>query len=399
MSNGKKTTVGVIFGGRSVEHDVSIVTGYQVMHALDKNRYDVEPIYIDRDGAWLVGDPLRDIGSFQNDQVSEMLGIKEATLSASTAFKGLIVPPISGLVGRNSLRKLDVLFPVIHGAHGEDGTLQGLFELVDLPYVGCGVMASAIAIDKPMCKTVLAQHDIPVLGGLTLTRAAWIENREAALDRIEAALPYPVFVKPATLGSSIGIARVADREALGNHLDVAANFDQRILIEPAMDGAIEINCSVLGNDEDIRASVCEQPISFEEFLTYEEKYMREGGGMKGAERQIPAPIDDDLTARLQQMAIDSFKAIGGRGIARVDFLVREEAGEFYVNEINTMPGSLAFYLWEPDGLTAGHLVDELLRLAQEAHRQKRQTRYNFRTGLVAHAAAKGLKGGVKGLKK
>lgn len=399
MSNGKKLTVGVIFGGRSVEHDVSIVTAHQIMHALDKNRYDVEPIYIDRDGVWLVGEPLRDISSYQNDKVSELLGIKEATLSASTAFKGLIVPPISGLVGRNSLRKLDVLFPAIHGAHGEDGTLQGLFELVDLPYVGCGVMSSAIAIDKPMFKTVLAQNDIPVLDGLTITRAAWIKHRKAVLDHIEAVLPYPVFVKPATLGSSIGVARVADRDALGNHLDVAANFDQRILIEPAMDGAIEVNCSVLGNDEDIRASVCEQPISFEEFLTYEDKYMREGGGMKGAERQIPAPISDNLTARIQQTAIDSFKVIGGRGIARVDFLVRKEAGEFYVNEINTMPGSLAFYLWEPEGLSPGHLVDELIRLAQEVHRQKRQTRYDFRTGLVAHAAARGLKGGLKGLKK
>lgn len=392
MSNGKRLTVGVIFGGRTVEHDVSIVTGHQVMQVMDPARYDVVPIYIDREGVWLYGDPLRDINSFKDDKVGEMLGIKETVLSCSTAFRGLIVPPISGLVGRNALRRLDVVFPAIHGSHGEDGTIQGLCELVDLPYVGCGVAASAIAIDKALTKVVLAQHGIPVVEGLTVTRKAWIADREAVLDRIEAKFAYPLFVKPATLGSSIGIARVGDRDALGNHLDIGANFDQRIVVEPAVEGAIEVNCAVLGNDEDVRPSVCEQPISWEEFLTYEEKYMREPGGMKGAQRKIPAPISEALTGRIQQTAVEAFKAIGGRGTARVDFLVREEAGEFFVNEINTMPGSLAFYLWEAEGMTPRQLVDELIRLALEAHAQKRQTRYNYKTGLVAHAAAKGIKG-------
>ncbi|MBN2469129.1 MAG: D-alanine--D-alanine ligase, partial [Anaerolineae bacterium] len=277
-----KLTVGLIFGSRSVEHDVSIVTGHQVMRALDPSRYDVVPIYITRDGGWLVGDPLRDIHSFEGDRIGELLGVKEAVLSCSTDFQGLIVPPISGIVGRNALRKLDVVFPAVHGAHGEDGTIQGLCELVDLPYVGCGVMASAIAIDKPMTKSVLAAHGLPVLDGLVVTRQEWIKDRDAVLDRIEARFSYPVFVKPATLGSSIGIAKVKERDALGNHLDIAANFDQRILVEEAAEGATEINCSVLGNPPDLRASVCEQPITWEEFLTYEEKYMREGGGMKGA---------------------------------------------------------------------------------------------------------------------
>ncbi len=392
-----KLTVGVIFGSRSVEHDVSIVTAQQVMRALDPDRYSVVPVYITREGGWLVGDPLRDINSFEGDRVAEMLGIKEAVLSCSTDFKGLIIPPISGLVGRNTLRKLDVLFPVVHGSHGEDGTLQGLFELVDLPYVGCGVLASAIAIDKAMTKTVLSAHGIAVLPWEVVRRTEWVRAREAVLDRLEGRFAYPVFVKPATLGSSIGIARVTDREALGNYIDVAANFDQRVLVEPALEGAIEVNCAVLGNDDDVRPSVCEQPITWEEFLTYEEKYMREGGGMKGAERKIPAPISEELTRHIQQTAVAAFKAISGRGTARVDFLVREKDGQVVVNEINTMPGSLAFYLWEAEGLSPRNLVDELIRLAFEAHAQKRQTRYNYKTGLVAHAAAKGLKG-VKGIK-
>lgn len=394
----QKLTVGLIFGSRSVEHDVSIVTAQQVMQALDPARYDVVPVYITREGGWFVGDPLRDIHSFEADQVSEMLGIKEAVLSSSKDFQGLIVPPISGLVGRNSLRSLDVVFPVVHGAHGEDGTLQGLCELVDLPYVGCGVMASAIAIDKPMTKAVLKANGLPVLDGMVVTRQQWITDRDAVLDRIEAAFSYPLFVKPATLGSSIGIAKVHDRDMLGNHLDVAANFDQRLMIEAAAIDAIEINCAVLGNDDDVRFSALEQPITLEEFLTYEEKYMREGGGMKGAQRKIPAPLDDALTTKIQTAAVEAFKAIGGRGTARVDFLVNEATGDFYVNEVNTMPGSLAFYLWEPEGMSPRHVVDELIRLAQEAHAQKRQTRYNYKTGLVAHAAAKGLKG-LKGFKK
>lgn len=394
----QKLTVGVVFGSRSVEHDVSIVTAQQVMQALKSERYEVVPIYITREGAWYVGDPLRDIHNFEADRIGEMLGVKEAVLSCNRDFPGVIAPPISGLVGRNALRSLDVVFPVVHGAHGEDGTLQGLCELVDLPYVGCGVMASAIAIDKPMTKTVLSAQGLPVLDGMVVTRQQWVADRDAVLDRIEAKFAYPVFVKPATLGSSIGIAKVHDRDMLGNHLDVAANFDQRLLIEASAEGAIEINCAVLGNDDDVRPSVLEQPITWEEFLTYEEKYMHEGGGMKGAERRIPAPLPADLTARIQQAAVEAFKAIGGRGTARVDFLVQEETGEFFVNEVNTMPGSLGFYLWEPEGLTPANVVDELIRLAQEAHRQKRQTRYNYKTGLVAHAAARGLKG-LKGFKK
>lgn len=394
----KKLSVGVIFGSRSVEHDVSIVTGHQVLRALSPDKYEVVPIYIDREGAWLVGDPLRDINNYKSDKLGEMLGVKEASLSSSPAFKGLIVPPISGLVGRNALRKLDVIFPVVHGAHGEDGTLQGLCELVDLPYVGCGVTASAIAIDKPMTKALLAAQGLPVLDGLTLSRQKWLQERDAVIATVEGRFSYPIFVKPARLGSSIGIARVTDADMLGNHLDVAFNFDERVLVEPALDGAIEINCAVLGSGDALRPSVLEQPISFEEFLTYEEKYMREGGGMKGAERKIPAPISDDLTARIRQAAVDAFRIIDGRGIARVDFLVREESGEFYVNEINTMPGSLAFYLWEPEGLSPRALVDELIQIALDAHAQKRQTRFNYKTGLVAHAAARGLKG-LKGLKK
>ena len=393
MNASGKKTVGVIFGSRSVEHDVSIVTAQQVMQALNPDKYEVVPIYIMRDGQWVTGSGLRDLKTFQTDNVADHMGIKDVIISSSTQHHGMITTPVSGLFGRSQLRRLDVVFPVVHGTHGEDGTLQGLLELADLPYVGAGVLASAVARDKIVIKTLLSQLDIPVIKHVAFSRYEWVQNPDVIIERITEELGFPVFVKPASLGSSIGVARATTADETRNYVNIAANFDRRILVEAAAENMIEINCAVLGNEE-VRVSVLEQPITWQEFLTYEEKYMRSEGaaGMKGAERKIPAPISDELTQRIQAMAIEAFKAIDGRGTARVDFLVHEEAGEIFLNEINTMPGSLAFYLWQESGMTPSDVVDELIRLAFEAHADKRKTVYNYKTGLIAHAAARGFKG-------
>jgi D-alanine-D-alanine ligase len=397
---GRKQTVAVIFGSRSVEHDVSVVTAQQVMQALSPAKYDVVPIYITRSGKWLTGPALSDIKTFQNANLEELMGIKEAIISPSVPQHGMISPPVAGYLAKNTLRRIDVIFPVIHGTHGEDGTLQGVFEMADIPYVGCGVMASAVANDKIITKAILKEHNLPVLDYVSFSRREWLADRDAVLNRIEAKLAYPLFIKPATLGSSIGIGRPPDRLAAIAAIDVALNMDRRILVESALVDSIEINCAVLGN-EDPRPSILEQPISFEEFLTYDDKYMRGGGasGMKGAERKIPAPIPDDLTERIRQMAVDAFKAIDGRGTARIDFLVK--SGTVYLNEINTMPGSLAFYLWQAEGMTPAAVVDELIRLAGDAAAEKRRTMYDYKTGLIAQAAARGIKGikGSKGVKR
>jgi D-alanine-D-alanine ligase len=386
-------TVGVVFGSRTVEHDVSIVTAQQVMQALHPTKYEVVPIYITRDGRWLTGPGLRDLKTFKADNIQEMMGMKEVVLSPATQHHGLIVAPVSGLFGRSKLIKLDVVFPVVHGTHGEDGTLQGLCELADIPYVGAGVMASAITRDKIMLKTVLAQNGIPVLKHLAFARHEWISTPDTIIARIKQELGYPVFVKPASLGSSIGVARASNPDEARNYINIAANFDRRILVEAEAQDAIEINCAVMGN-HDMRASVLEQPITWQEFLTYEEKYMRSEGatGMKGAERKIPAPISDDLTQKIKDLAVKAFRAVDGRGTARVDFLVKEDSGDIYLNEINTMPGSLAFYLWQEDTMTPADVVDELIRLAEDAYAEKRKTVYSYKTGLLDHAAAKGLKG-------
>jgi D-alanine-D-alanine ligase len=389
MVPAKKTVVGVVFGSRSVEHDVSVVTAQQVMQALTPDKYDVVPIYITREGRWLTGAALRDLKTFQADNVTELMGIKGTLISPSANHHGMITPPITGLFGKNQLRRLDVVFPAVHGSHGEDGTLQGLCELADLPYVGAGMMSSAVTRDKAMLKAVLSHAGIPVVKHLAFTRHEWVNTPHPVLERIAAKIGYPVFVKPASLGSSIGVARANNAEEAQNFINIAANFDRRVLVEQALQDVIEINCALLGN-HDLRASVLEQPITWQEFLTYEEKYMRSEGGMKGAERKIPAPISDELTQRIKQMAIDAFKAVDGRGTARVDFLV--QGNEVYLNEINTIPGSLAFYLWQAEGMSPSQVVDELIRLALEAHAEKRQTLYNYKTGLISHAVSKGLKG-------
>ena len=397
MAAKRKTTVGVIFGGRSVEHDVSIVTGHQVMSAFDPSHYEVVPIYIDREGRWFTGAPLLDLKNYTNEIVS-LAGIQPVALSPSVQHHGLILnPKPTGLFGKSQLKRLDVVFPAVHGSHGEDGTLQGLLELADIPYVGCGVMASAVANDKMMTRQLLRGSGIAVTDAIMFSRGEWLEKSDALIERITRELHYPMFVKPVTLGSSIGIAKVDDERLLRASIDVAINLDRRVLVESGVRNCVEINCSVMGDERGMQASVLEQPLSWDQFLTYEEKYLRGGDGMKSAERIIPAPLDDALTERIQHMAIEAFRAIDGRGIARIDFLVRPEGGEIFLNEVNTMPGSLSFYLWQPTGLSPRDVVNRLVELARDAHAEKRRNTYNYQTNLVALTASRGLKG-VKGSK-
>lgn len=392
MSAQRKTTVAVVFGGRSVEHDVSIVTGHQVIRAFDKERFEVVPVYIDRQGRWFTGEPLNDLKNFTGD-VASLKDVLPVVLSPAVQHHGLIVNPTpSGFFSKSEIKRIDAIFPTIHGSHGEDGTLQGLFELADIPYVGCGVLASAIANDKSMTKTVLRQNGIQVVDSVNFTRSEWLADADTVINQIEGKLPYPIFVKPATLGSSIGIGRAADTKMLRAYIDVAANLDEYLLAESAVTDAVEINCSVLGDSHEMRASVLEQPVSFQEFLTYEEKYLRGNEGMKSADRIIPAPLSPDLTAKIQDITIRAFKAIKGRGIARIDFLLQKDTEMVYLNEINTMPGSVSFYLWTETGLTQRELVERLVQIARDAYAEKRRTTYDYQTSLVSLTAQRGIKG-------
>lgn len=388
-------TIAVIFGGRSVEHDVSIVTAHQIMSALPADRYQVAPVYIARDGRWFTGDKLARLDAFQQDNVSGRDGVRPCLISPDTRHHGLIIDPLAGRFSKSEVMRLDACFPALHGSHGEDGSLQGLLELADIPYVGFATLASALANDKISSKMVLRQAGIPVLEDHSFSRDQWLKQPNAVMDAILSKFEFPLFIKPATLGSSIGIGRAESPALLRTSIDIAANFDRRILVEPAIMDGIEINCSVIGLGAQCEASVLEQPLSWDDFLSYEDKYLRGGEGMKSAERLIPAPINANLTQRIQDISRSAFRAVDGRGIARIDYLVQPESDTLYLNEINSMPGSLAFYLWRESGYSAAALVEKLVQLALDAHAEKRRNVYDYRTNLLALASQRGAKG-VKG---
>jgi D-alanine-D-alanine ligase len=391
-----KIRVGVVFGSRSVEHEVSVITGQQVIAALDKTRYEVVPIYITKTGAWYTGDKLTDVANFK-DEKTVLVGCDPVSLSPDPTVGGLTVrrEAKGGLFKRASepeVLPLDVLFPTIHGTYGEDGTLQGLFELANIPYVGSGVLGSAVGMDKIIMKSVFRDNGLPVVKQYATNRRAWEHAPDETLNAIEQALGYPVFVKPANLGSSVGISQAKDRAELKGALELAAHYDRRLLIEAAVQNAFEINCAVLGFEEP-QASVCEHPIPSKDILSYEDKYMRggKGSGMKGLARQIPAPISDELTRQVQQMAIQSFKMLDCRGVARIDFLLDPKTDTLYINEINTLPGSISFYLWEPLSINFSALVDKLIQLAFEAHQERQRTTYSVDSPLLARMGAPGVK--------
>lgn len=392
MSSRRRTRVAVLFGGRSVEHDVSIVTGHQIMNAFPTERYEVVPVYISRDGRWFTGEALAKLDSFKDENLLSRDDIRACLLSPDTRHHGLIVDPLAGRFRKSDVRRIDVAFPALHGSHGEDGSVQGLFELADIPYVGCATLGSALTNDKIMTKQILRQARIPVLDDHWITRDQWLDDPDSVVEELLKRFAFPLFIKPATLGSSIGIGRADSETLLRASIDIAANFDRRILIEPALTDGIEINCSVIGYGDEVEASTLEQPMTWDEFLSYEDKYLRGGEGMKSAERLVPAPIGPEFTERVKQTSIAAFKAVDGRGIARIDYLARPEASALYLNEINTMPGSLAFYLWREDGYSPSDLVQKLARLALDAHVGKRRNIYEYETNLVNVASQRGDKG-------
>ncbi len=392
MPNGK-LRVGVVFGSRSVEHEVSIVTGLQVIGALDRSKYEPVPIYITKDGRWLVGEHLARIESYRDLQL--VSGAERALIGPEPGSHELIPRDPGGLFRRRPKVEVDVVFPCVHGTYGEDGTLQGLFELAGIPYVGAGVVGSAVGMDKIIMKAAFQAAGLPVVKYAWFPRSRFEREPDAVLDQIEGSLRYPLFVKPANLGSSVGISRASSQSELRTALEVAASYDRRLLVEEGVENAMEVNCSVMGN-EDPTPSVLEQPVTWQEFLKYEDKYLRgaKGQGMKGAARRIPAPISPELTRRIQDLAVDAFRAVDCAGIARIDFLVDEAAGAVYVNEINTIPGSLSFYLWEPSGVSFPELVDRLIQLALERQAERTKTTYTYDSSLLRQIAA-GAKTGAK----
>jgi D-alanine-D-alanine ligase len=385
----RRLRVAVLFGSRSVEHEVSIITAIQAMDAMDPRRYEPIPIFITKDGRWATGPELRRIEAYK-DVAGLLRRCNPVFLRPEPYGNRLFVQEETRLGGRrNRAIEIDVAFPIIHGTYGEDGTIQGLLELANLPYVGSGVVGSAVGMDKVVMKAAFTAHGLPTVEYRWFTRRHWEAEREAVIGEIEGALRYPLFVKPANLGSSIGITKAIDRLTLAEAMDVAAHYDRRLLVEESFEGAIEVNCAVLGAEDPV-TSVCEEPVRWTEILSYEDKYLRggkgkgraESEGMASLDRRIPAPISDELTAEVWRLAVQAFIATDCAGVARVDFLVDPESGTIRVNEINTIPGSLSFYLWEPSGVPFPTLIDRLIELAFERHRERQRTTYSYDSALL-----------------
>ncbi len=371
---GKKIRVVVLFGGRSGEHEVSLNSAASVMAALDKEKYDLIPVAITRDGRWVSGvtpeqmaagaDPLELSGTGG--------GVETVTLPADPTNRALTVLE-KGRAGKTAA-EVDVVFPVLHGTFGEDGTVQGLLELANVPYVGAGVLGSALGMDKVLMKTVLAQHGVPQARFWPCLRRDWEGDPAAVIAGVERILGYPCFVKPANLGSSVGVSKAHDREGLVRALNVAARYDRKIIVEEFV-SAREVEVSVLGNDDPI-ASVPGEIIPLKEFYDYEAKYV---DGL--SELKVPADLPPDVVGRLQDLAVKVFKVLDCSGMARVDFFIRRADGEVLVNEINTIPGFTRFSmypkLWEATGIGYRELLDRLIDLAIERHRDRARSRTDF----------------------
>ena len=400
-----KTQLGVIFGSRSCEREVAIISAVQLMNNVNSEKYDVIPVYISEQGMWYTGEALRKIETYKHfnpdakgiEQVHLDITAGSGALLATRPGKGLFSKPEQVVVAR-----LEVCVVVMHGLNGEDGTLQGMLELANLPYTSTGVAGSAIGMDKIMMKQFFKGADLPVLPGVWYTRSMWEANRNAILEDAEQQLGYPVFVKPANLGSSIGVSRADDREGLEDSLDLAFDYDRRVLVEKGLDKPIELNCSVLGYDDDVEASPIEMPISAEKFLDFKEKYLASGGskGMASLHRILPAPIPEELRDRIQALSCDIFRMMDCKGVVRIDYMWDRNSDEIYITEINTIPGSLAFYLWENTGVKYSQLIDRMVMCAQRAHEDKNLRNYAFTSDILKSVSLGGSKGakGTKGCK-
>ena len=370
-SNRPKLRIGVLYGGRSGEHEVSLRSARSVIEALDPNRYEVVPIGITKEGRWVAAG----VDALTAGTVSE--SGRAATLLPQPSDASLMaVDPTSNDPATASLSvitELDVIFPVLHGPYGEDGTVQGLLELAGLPYVGAGVVGSAVGMDKVIFKQVMMACGLPVLPWVMCTRRQWQTTPDEVIRAIETALPYPVFTKPVNLGSSVGISKCRDRDELRAGLDEAARFDRRLVAEQGIHRARELEVAVLGNEEPV-ASVVGEVRPRREFYDYVAKYMAEPGSEDESELLIPADLTTELAAAVRQLAVQAYQAIDCAGLGRVDMLLDDQTGEIYLNEINTIPGftTISMYpkLWEATGMSYSELLDRLVDLALERHREK-----------------------------
>ncbi|WP_349409435.1 D-alanine--D-alanine ligase family protein [Pseudalkalibacillus sp. SCS-8] len=396
-----KVKVGVFFGGVSVEHEVSVISALQAIKAMDRDQYEPIPIYISKNKNWYTGEALLDIENYKD--TDELLKqCERIIITTNDQGRPVIHRHTTGMFGKKLVSEIDVAFPVIHGTYGEDGILQGFFELHDIPYVGCDVFSSAVGMDKVMMKQILRDSGVPILDYVWFYASKWLNDQDALVEKIENDLSYPVIVKPANLGSSVGISKATNREELEEAVELATEFAIKIVAEKMVTDLKEVNCSVLGDYEEAESSVCEEVLSSTDILTYQDKYQSGGGskgggaskGMESTNRKIPAEMSDEMTTQVQQLAKDTFQILGCAGVSRIDFLIDKSTNQVYVNEINTIPGSLSFYLWEPTGKSFKELTSDMIKIALKRKRERESLTFSVDTNLFAMHSG-GAKGGTK----
>ena len=399
-----KKQIGVIFGSRSCEREVAIISAVQLMRHADREKYEIIPVYISDDGNWYTGDKLTDIQAYKPFRPDQKGIIRVFPDLSSGSGALLTIRKNTGLFAREKteiVARIDAYIIVMHGLNGEDGTLQGLMELINVPYTSTGVAGSALGMDKIMMKQFFQGAGLPVLPGLSFTRSEFSGERGAVLNKVEEELGFPVFVKPANLGSSIGVSRADDTESLADSLELAFEYDRRVLVEKGLDKPIELNCSVMGYDDIVEASPIEMPLNNDEFLDFKDKYLASGGskGMASLHRVLPAPIEDELKNVIQEMSRTIFRMLDCKGVVRIDYMFDKHSEKLYITEINTIPGSLAFYLWENAGIPYSALIDRMINFAEKAHADKNQSNYAYSSDILKNVSlgSKGAKG-CKGMK-
>jgi D-alanine-D-alanine ligase len=384
--------IGVFFGSRNTEHDISIITGQLIISGLKGLGHNVTPVYITKDGRWLIGEELGNLMNFTNPdkKIEEQPSFSQYFLDLEQS-QGKIVFKKKGFGGKSIT--IDLAFPALHGSFGEDGTIQGLFEMFNLPYVGCGVAASAIAMDKALTKQVCEANNIPTAKFIHFNKTDWEIDKSNILERIKKDLKMPVFVKPVHLGSSIGIAKIKEEKELENKIEVALYYDDKVLVEEGVTNLMDVTCCVIGDDK-LETSLLQESVFQADLFDFEEKYLKDGGSQLGKSESglvIPARLDDNTTKEIQEMAKEVYKALGCSGIARVDFLYDKKTKKIFANEVNPLPGTLYHHLWQKSGKELNVLLTELLDFATKKHQSQKNLTHSFKSSVLTNLNSSKLK--------
>ena len=394
-----KIKIGVFFGGKSVEHEVSVITAIQAIENMDKEKYDVVPIYITKENKMYCGEKIGDISYYKD--IESLLKSSTQIILAPKDNKVVLLRCDKKIYQNDIYDYIDIAFPIVHGANVEDGTLYGYLKMFNIPTTGCDVISSSVCMDKYVCKCVLKDNKIPILDCKCITTKDYNFNSEKVLKEIELEFTYPVIVKPVNLGSSVGIKIARNHEELIEAIENALIYSRKILVEKAITNLKEINCSVIGDYEIAKASECEEPVKTDEILSYKDKYI--GGGKKlGASKsmnasvlKLPAEISEDVKEKIQKLALRTFNVLDCSGVIRIDFMIDQDTNEIYVNEINPIPGSLSFHLWKATNLEYTKLLDEVIELALKKNREEKNIINSFDSNILSGVSMSGLKGGIK----